>query len=118
MNGKISIPAHVSLEYWTESGLSGGTDQGMPVDPDHTNELVIAVRSDDGDGDPRASVLAGTPQIHLAGTSRALEALGRYLIALARLQSHDPDLHEHFEDVQNDDGGTVHLIVRRLKDEP
>jgi len=114
MSDKVSIAAPIQLEYWAGENVTGIAYQRMPVDPDYTDELVIAVRSDDDEGDPREPLVAGRPQVHFAGTPRALEAMGRYLIALARLQSADPDIHEHFEDVQNDDGGTAHLIIRRL----
>jgi len=115
MSDKISVAAQISLEYWVGQDVAGVVYENMPVDPVYTNELALAIRSDDGDGDPRRPVTLGRPQVHLAGTSRALEELGRYLIGLARLQTLDPDVHDHFEDVQNEDGGTVHLVIRLVK---
>jgi len=113
MSEKVSVTAQIPLEYWRGEDVPGVVYQNVPIEPEHTDELVMAIRSDDGGDDPRERVVDGRPQVHLAGTPRALEAFGRYLIALARLETLDPDVHEHFEDVQNDDGGTVHLIVHR-----
>ena len=114
MHDKISISATIRLDYWSGADAVGILQQVLPVEPCFTDELIIAVRSDEDDGDPRRRVLDGRPQIHVAGTPRALEEMGRYLISLARLDSAETDVHEHFEDVQNDDGGNIHLIVRRL----
>jgi hypothetical protein len=107
------------LEY------SGGKDErdggiygNHPLDPKFSNELVVAVRSDT---DPLAhwsGAKGDRPQVHLAGSARALEELGRYLIALARLDTKDPEPHAHFHDVRNPDGGTVHLMPRRLSKMP
>lgn len=114
MTNRVRVPTEVELEYYAGTDVPGKTYVNMPVDPDFTEELTLTIRLDDLDADPRVDVLGGRrPQINLAGTPRALEALGRYLIALARLNTADPDPHEHFEDVRNSDGGTVHLIVRR-----
>lgn len=114
MSQRKSITAEIALEYWRGEEVEGQVYRNAPVEPAHTDELTVAIRSDDGTADAREPVVPGRPQVHLAGTPRALEAFGRYLIALARLETIDPDVHEHFEDVRNDDGGTVHLIVRRL----
>lgn len=104
----------VSLAYYT--GVDDpelGVFSSRPVEPENTNELVVGVYLDD-DSVGFPSALDGKRlQIELAGSARALEALGTYLIALARLQSADPDTHEHFEDVRDARGGTLHLIVRR-----
>ena len=63
-------------------------------------------------------VLPGNPfqrQVHLVGTAAGLEKLGTYLIALARLQTADPEPHGHFDDVLHADGGTISLIPRRVE---
>ena len=118
MSERITITAQLPLEYWVGEERAGVVYQNAPVDPEHTDEIVIGLRSDEDGADPQAPLLDGRPQVHLAGTPRALEALGRYLVSLARLQTLDDEFHEHFEGVQNDDGGTVHLIVRRLGHAP
>jgi len=102
--------AYVAGEEDAERGIYGR----RPLDPELTDEIGVAVYPDDGTtGVP--DFLRSTPlQVQLSGTPRALEALGTYLIALARLETADPDPHEHFEDVRNvHAGGTLHLIVRR-----
>lgn len=115
MSERVSVPANLTLEYWSGDDIPGKVYESMPVEPEHTDELMLALRSDEERDfqDPRTPLLADRPQVHLAGSPRALEAFGRYLIALARLQTDDEDPHEHFEEVQNADGGTVHLIVHR-----
>ena len=115
MSKKVQVTSKLPLEYWTDHDEAGTVIKTQPVEPDHTNELLIAIRADEGDDDPRARVLTLRPQIHFAGSPRALEAFGRYLIGVARMKNDSPYWHEHFEDVQNDDGGTLHLIVRRLR---
>jgi hypothetical protein len=114
MSERMTTNAQIPLEYWVGVEEAGVLYQNAPVDPEYIDEIVIGLRSDEEDAHPQAPLLGGRPQVHLAGTPRALEALGRYLISLARLQTLDQEFHEHFEDVQNDDGGTVHFIVRRL----
>lgn len=92
-----------------------GVFRNQVIEPKHTSELVVAVRSDT---DPSAAWTAASgvrPQIHLAGSARALEELGRYLVALARLESADPEPYGSLEDVRNADGGTVRLLPRRLQ---
>ena len=116
MSRKVEIKSELRLEYWTGDEEPGGPFRNFPVEPDYTSELVMAVRPDQTEDEIVDSGVPEKLQIHLAGSARALEALGRYLIALARLQTADKDVHEHFEDVNNDDGGTVHLIVRRLSE--
>lgn len=116
MSERVRNRIQLDLEYHHGVDVPGKVYVNAPVEPQHTDELTLAVRSDneeDLEQDPRAPAILGRPQIHLAGSPRALEEFGRYLIALARLESADPDPHEHFEDVQNADGGTVHLIVHR-----
>jgi hypothetical protein len=114
MTKRVQVRAEVELEYWTGTDIPGQRYLNMPVDPDFTNELEVAIRFDDLEADPRVRIQGDRrPQVNLVGSPRALEAFGRYLIALARLDSADPDPHEHFEDVRNADGGTVHLIVHR-----
>jgi len=113
---RVRVATELELEYYTGTDIPGKQYVNTPVDPEFTEELTLTIRPDELDGDPRVDVLGGRrPQVNLVGTARALEALGKYLIALARLNTADPDPHEHFEDLRNADGGTVHLIVHRTK---
>lgn len=114
MSDKRQVPIELLLEYWNQGERPGIFYGNAPVHPAHTDELTIAIRCDDDSvEDPRAQIVFCRPQVHLVGTARSLEEFGRYLIALARLETSDPNPHDHFEDVQSDDGGAVHLIVRR-----
>jgi hypothetical protein len=110
--------AQVTLEYQTGEEIAGQVYRNRPRQPDLDEDVLVAVRRDWGpDDDPSDEELRrpfgeGTPQIWVVGTSAGLEALGTFLIALARLDTLDPTPHTHF-DVKNADGGTVHLIIRR-----
>lgn len=93
-----------------------GVFRNYPVEPRHTDELVVAIRSEE---DPIANVpynaaLHGAPQVHLAGSPRALEEFGKFLIALARLKTADPEPSLSLDDVINADGGTLRLLPRRI----
>lgn len=115
MNDIAQTAVEVTLAYYRgEDDPEEGIFATRPVDPEFTNELKIAVYiEDDSVGPPPEVLRKGPLQVQLSGTSRALEAFGTYLVALARLDTADPDPHEHFEDVGNEHGGTLHLIVRR-----
>jgi hypothetical protein len=104
----------IALQYTTgEDEPSRGIFRNQAVEPDTGGQLLIQVHHLD---DPDA-VLPGNPhqrQVHLVGTAAGLEAFGTYLIALARLETADPEPHGHFDDVKANDGGTISLIPRRL----
>jgi hypothetical protein len=85
-----------------------------PQEPEFTSELRVTAYIDGVDPDPLDKLLRTEKlQVQLGGSSRALEALGTFLIALARLDTQDPRPHEHLEDVQGQHGERVHLIIRR-----
>ena len=115
MSDTTARPAEILLSYY--AGVDDperGIYTARPVDPEFTDELRVAVYVDDDEtlGFP-PELLGKRLQVQRSGSARALEAFGIYLVALARLDSSDPDPHEHFEDVSDERGGTVHLIVRR-----
>ncbi len=90
-----------------------GIYRNHAVTPAYGDELLIEIH----ELDKPDEVLAGNPyqrQVHLVGTAAGLEALGTYLIALARLKTADPEPHGHLDDVRAADGGTISLIPRRL----
>lgn len=102
------------LQFYQGEDMPGqGIFYTRPVDPEFTDELEIAVYSDDDSIGVPESLQTLPLQVQMAGTPRALEAFGIYLIALARLETADPDPHEHFDDVRSPHGG-MHLIVRRM----
>lgn len=112
----MDVPAQIVLEY-----VSMGADQpgrvyrNFPVEPANISELQVAIQPFNPDIE-EASYGAkehGRPQLILSGSPAVLEELGRYLIALARLDTENPMVSGHFDDVRNSSGGTVHLIIRR-----
>lgn len=58
----------------------------------------------------------GAFQINLWGTSADFRELGRYLLAIAELDtSADPGFHQHHDDLRTVDGRTqIDLIVRKI----
>jgi hypothetical protein len=105
----------IELRYSLGSGeAERGIFRNTAIEPDHSDELSVAIRRI-ADG----NALADNPeqlQVHLIGTSRALESLGCYLIALARLSTTDPEPYGSLDDVRNVDGGTLRLLPRRIVD--
>ena len=59
---------------------------------------------------------AGSLQVNLWGTAEDFRALGRYLLAIAELDtSADPGFHQHHDELVSADGRCrVDLIVRKL----
>jgi hypothetical protein len=118
MTKRTRVVRKVVLEYRLgKEEPQRGIFRNAPVDPRYTGELLIAIRSDE---DPLGKPWCtddrdARPQVHLVGSARALEELGRYLIALARLKTADPEPYGSFDRVGNADGGTVRLLPRRLK---
>lgn len=112
MSKKKLVKVEVDLEYWVGEEVAGSVYRNAPVDPIHTNELVIGFRT--ASDLRRLGAEAERPQVHLVGTPRALEAFAKYLLGVARLQTLDPDFHDHVDDIRNDEGGTVDLIIRRV----
>jgi hypothetical protein len=91
-----------------------GIFHNQAIEPAIGGELILEINQLDEPDD----VLPGNPfqrQVHLVGTPAGLEALGTYLIALARLKTADPEPHGHFDDVRCGSGGTISLIPRRLQ---
>lgn len=112
-----TIPIQFELAY-----VSTGPDlpeqgywRNFPVDPQHTSELTVGIEPFDHTIHDTLYKAAehGRPQIVLSGPPRALEELGRHLIALARCETQNPDVHTHIDDVANANGGTVHLVIHR-----
>ena len=118
MTERIRVPLQIELEYDHESSPFPNVEYTWLVEPKFTSELRLAVyANDDTFGMPDAIKQLGRLQVELAGHPRALDELGRFLIAMARMETDDPNVHEHFEDVQYAANETVHFIVRRLSQE-
>jgi hypothetical protein len=99
-----------------------GTFRGGVPDPEPGEHFGFNVRSTEPDEDgiwnpsPRADTLEGGLQINLWGNSHALRELGRYLLALAELDTTaDPDFHQHHELTSTDGRTHLHLIVRKVQ---
>lgn len=119
MNETRTVVVEVELRYNTGvDDQEQGVFSTRPVDPRYTDELQLGVYADDDSVGFPATLNGKRLQVELSGSARSLEALGTYLIALARLETPDPDPHEHFEDVQDARGGTAHLILRRASTSP
>lgn len=111
-----SSDATIRLDYVSHGrdDPARGVFRTRVADPARADELVIAVRDD---AHPERAVFLDPhlrPQIHLAGTVAGLEELGRALIALARLETQDPEPYLSIDDVAHADGGDARLIIRRL----
>lgn len=104
----------IELKYFSGvDDVARGVFATRPVDPEFTEEIVVGVYADDSETMGFPAELEGVAlQISIAGSARALDELGRFLIALARAESLDPDPHEHFEEIRDERGGNLHLIIR------
>ena len=90
-----------------------GIFRNQAVEPNDGAGLLIAYLELDETSD----VFPDNPrqrQVHLVGTGPALEALGTYLIALARLEGADPEPYGSFDEVRFERGGTIRLLPRRV----
>ena len=118
MSEHIRVPIQIELEYYHQPSSHPNVVNTWLVDPKFTDELQLAVYEDDDTlGVSTAIKQLGRLQVELAGSPRALEELGRFLIAMARMETDDPNIHDHFDDVQDADRETAHFIVRRLSEE-
>ncbi len=114
MNKQRAENVTVTLRY------SGGEDEperrvfrNHPLLPDLGADLMISVVQLDEASDDLANPFQ--LQVHLVGTSRGLEELGTYLIALARLVSSDPEPYGSFDEIPLSGGGTIRLLPRRVE---
>ena len=108
----------IRLEYNTgQDEPDRGIFRNQAVVPNDGEGLLVAYHELDESSD----VFPENPhqrQIHLVGTKGALEALGTYLIALARLDGADPEPYGSFDHVRFEGGGTVRLMPRRVAQLP
>lgn len=125
MSPKISKRAvTVDLSFFGEGSVvehPKGVFKGGVPDPVISSQLGFNVLpelpSDDADSTvPAFEGYEGSLQVNLWGTSDDYRALGRYLLAIAELDTAaDPGFHQHHEDIQSSDGRTrLNLIVRKV----
>jgi len=115
MSEHVRIPIQIDLEYYRQRSTHVNVVDTWLVDPKYTDELQLAVYADDDTvGVPDAIKQLGRLQVDLGGSPRALQELGRFLIAMARMETNDPNVHDHLEDVRYGTNETAHLVLRRL----
>lgn len=117
---RVSKTVRLRLDYYVgEDEPARGVYRNAVVWPKYTRELLIAIRNDaEPFSDKPFDAQTDPPQVHLVGTARALEELGRYLVALGRLKTADPEPYGWFDDVRNADGGRARLLPRRVSSLP
>jgi hypothetical protein len=99
-----------------------GTFRGGVPDPSLTPSFGFNLHAthEDEEGvlspQPGAGSVAATFQLNMWGTSTDFRELGRYLLAIAELDTTaDPGFHQHHDELISDDGNTrIDLIVRKV----
>jgi hypothetical protein len=81
------------------------------------NEIRIDVYDDEiFDDSVMDFVSSGKLQIHLNGSRRSYQELGKLLIQLSEYETDDPDLHLHYDDINNSENEDyVNLIIHGIK---
>ena len=98
-----------------------GTFKGGVSDPKLGEHLSFHIHREVLDEDGNLTPIVGEPtvqgafQINIQADSKGYRELGRYLLALAELDtSVDKGFHEHHENIFSGDGRTqLHIIVRK-----
>jgi hypothetical protein len=92
-----------------EGHFAGGVEE-----PQHLDELAIGVSDREMfDFEKDIFVPTGDLQVQISGSRRAFYELGRYFVALSKLETEDPDYHDHFDGLRlSDDTRGCELIVR------
>lgn len=113
---KTRVIVELQLDYRVgKDEPERGIYRNAAVPPKFTRELTVAVRRRDVlQVTPYNAATDGPPQVHIAGSPRALEELGRYLVALARLETHDPEPYGWIDNARNADGGMARVVLRRV----
>lgn len=116
----ITKNIELALNYRPEDEESEGYKQnkvfrGGVKKPEYMQELSIDVYEDEiFDQKLDDFIETGKMHITLSGSDRALEELGKYLIALSRYITKDPSYHDHFDNVRNSNQEeAVNMIIRK-----
>ena len=116
MSDLVTKHLTLQLDYYLRGQESSDSPPDQwPVEPKHTDELRVDVYPDDDSPSLPRALSSTRLQVHLTGSARALREIGKYLIAFADLETQGHNPHEHFEDVRNEDGQLVHLIIGRIE---
>jgi hypothetical protein len=99
-----------------------GTFRGGVPDPKLSSKFGLNVlpEVDDSEGEsgpvPGVGSYSGNLQVNLWGTAHDYRELARHLLAIAELDSSaDPGFHQHYAELQSDDGHTrLHVILRKI----
>ena len=115
MGKRKTVDITIGVEYSTgKDEPSRGIFRNQAIQPSIDREIAIAIREHEPEDVPVFIDNPTQKQVHLIGTARGLEQLGAYLIALARLETSDPEPYGSFDDVLDVDGGTIRLLPRRV----
>ena len=106
----------ITLEYYpSDFDEKAGIYYGGVEEPRYIDELLFDICEDEEfDEEKDDFVKSGKFQLVISGRDKALEELGKYLIAFSRYKTKDPDFHDHFDDIKNSNNeDAVNLIVRK-----
>ncbi|MEZ4699786.1 MAG: hypothetical protein R2834_05615 [Rhodothermales bacterium] len=112
---KIVKEELLTLEYMQgRSRPEDGYFEGGVAGPQHLEQLGVCVQKE-----LRLNMVTdemeetGAMQVSISGNRDVLFNLGRYLVAVARLDTEDPDYHDHFDSLKHVNGcAPCRLIVR------
>jgi hypothetical protein len=89
-----------------------GYFEGGVKDPDFLKELLLWVEDEEiFNFDKNTFVKTGNQQVNLCGTKRALFELGRYLIALSKYETKNPNYHDHFDEINYPEGKSPSALI-------
>lgn len=103
----------IQLEYLVgKSNPNKGVYEGGVCEPRYLNELMIDIQNEEiFDFEKDAFIELENRIIHFSGSRRAFKELGRYLIALSKYETEDPDYHDHFDEVGSINSESKNKIV-------
>lgn len=114
---KVSEVIELNLNYYIgKQDELKGIYNGKIEEPNYLDELAVDVFEDEiFDEESDDFVKTGKLQVSLSGSNRALEELGKFLIALSRYKTKDPSYHQHFDNINNSEGEEIiNLIFRKM----
>ncbi|HAN09695.1 MAG TPA: hypothetical protein DCP90_03680 [Clostridiales bacterium] len=109
----------IELKYLSgKQDIKKGIFAGGVQTPQYLDEIIIDIsEAEKFDEVLEDFVENGNLKVDISGSSRALEELGIYLIALSKYKTFDPDYHDHFENFNNSNGEKVIEVSFRKQKE-